>query len=329
MDGRGRLVLTRSGDAGGPAGTAAVTSRPGANARGRLDAGARALRRISRPVRSSFIGVCGRSIPRHAGLVAAALFLGGSIGYGAVKGGHVPVIVDTLVNVRETMANAAGFRITTVSVSGEKHLTSADILAAAGVRLDVSLLFLDADAARLRLKAMPWISEAAVRKLYPDRVEITLTEREPFAVWQVAGRISVISREGTVIAPLSGTEFASLPLVVGPGCGLRAGEFLTLLDRYPDIRDRVRASILVGERRWNLRLRNGIDIMLPESGVEAALELVSRLDRDKQLLSRDIAAVDLRLPDRVSVRLSDEAALARERARQAKDKAAKRKGSDA
>ena len=322
------MPLTRSGDAGGPAGKA-VPSRPVANASGRPQVGGRALQRISSHVRSSFFGVFHLPIPRHAGLVAATIFLGASIGYGAVKGDHVPVVVDALANVRETMANAVGFRITTVSVAGESHLTSADILAAAGVKIDGSLLFLDADAARLRLKAVPWISEAAVRKLYPDRVEITLTEHEPFALWQVAGRISVISREGTVIAPLSGTEFASLPLVVGPGCGPRAGQFLTLLDRYPDIRNRVRASILVAERRWNLRLRNGIDIMLPESGVEAALELLSRLDRDKQLLSRDIAAVDLRLPDRVSVRLSDEAAEARERVRQAKDKAAKHKGSDA
>src|ERR1700751_2831664 len=110
MDGRGRLALplTRAGDGGGPAGKA-VTSSPGANARGWLGAGARALRRISRPVRSSFIGICGLPRPRHGGMVRAAVFLGGSIGSGAVKGGHVPVIIDTLVDAREAMANAAGF----------------------------------------------------------------------------------------------------------------------------------------------------------------------------------------------------------------------------
>ena len=100
-----------------------------------------------------------------------------------------------------------------------------------------------------------------------------------------------------------------------------------MLDRYPDIRAVLRASILVAERRWNLRLKNGIDVRLPETDVEQALDTLVALDRDKKLLSRDIVAVDLRLPDRVTVRLSDEAAQAREDA--LKDKRRKKKGGDA
>ena len=46
----------------------------------------------------------------------------------------------------------------------------------------------------------------------------------------------------------------------------------------------VRASILVGERRWNLRLKNGIDVRLPETDIERALETLARLDREKNLL---------------------------------------------
>ncbi len=76
----------------------------------------------------------------------------------------------------------------------------------------------------------------------------------------------------------------------------------------------LRASILVAERRWNLRLTNGIDVRLPETDVEAALDRLVELDHDKKLLSRDITMVDLRLPDRVTVRLSDAAAQARDEA---------------
>jgi cell division protein FtsQ len=86
----------------------------------------------------------------------------------------------------------------------------------------------------------------------------------------------------------------------------------------------LRASIFVAERRWNLRLNNGIDVRLPEGDIEEALDRLVALDRDKKLLSRDIVAVDLRLPDRVSVRLSDAAAQAREDA--AKDKKKKKAG---
>ena len=89
--------------------------------------------------------------------------------------------------------------------------------------------------------------------------------------------------------------------------------------------------MLVAERRWNLHLKNGIDVLLPETEPERALTTLVDLDRDKKLLSRDIVAVDLRLADRVTVRLSDAAAAARDEALKAadKDKKTKRKGSDA
>jgi len=265
-------------------------------------------------------------LPRFTGAAASVLIVGASVGYGAVKGGHIPMIVDWLRDVRDAAANEAGFRISSVSLSGEKHLSLAEISAAAGVTERASLLFLDVDDSRARLKAVPWIAEATVRKLFPDRLAITITEREPFALWQMEGRVSVISADGTVLALLRDPAFASLPLVVGRAAAPRARDFLAALDRYPQIRDQVRASILVAERRWNLRLKNGLEVRLPEADVDHALDMLANLDRDKRLLSRDITLVDLRLPDRVTVRLSDEAAHAREEMR---TKAAKRKGGDA
>jgi len=267
-------------------------------------------------------------LPRWAGAAASALLILASTGYGAWKGGHVPMILDYLSDARDAAANAAGFRIAAVSLSGEKHVSRAEIFAAAGISDRASLLFLDVDAARARLKAIPWIGEAAVRKLYPDRLQITVTERDAFALWQREGQVSVISADGTVVAPLAADwHFAHLPLVVGPGAAARAREFLALLDSHPDLRQQVRASVLVAQRRWNLKLKNGLDVRLPETDVPRALDTLAELDRDNQLISRDITAIDLRLPDRVSVHLSDEAAQAREEA--LKDKTAKRKRGDA
>ena len=89
----------------------------------------------------------------------------------------------------------------------------------------------------------------------------------------------------------------------------------------------LKASIFVAERRWNLRLKNGIDVRLPESDTDRALATLLSLDRERKLLSRDVVAIDLRLPGGVTLRLSDEAAKARDDA--LKDKIGKRKGSDA
>jgi cell division protein FtsQ len=113
--------------------------------------------------------------------------------------------------------------------------------------------------------------------------------------------------------------------VVGRGAAARAKPFLTLLDGYPELRDLVRASVLIGERRWNLRLKNGLDIRLPENGIEKALATLVALDKDKRLVSRAILAIDLRLPDRVTVELTDGAAAERAEALK-KEKPAKKGG---
>jgi cell division protein FtsQ len=267
------------------------------------------------------------SLPRGAGVVATIAIIGGSIAYGAVRGDHVTQAAAQFREARDALANAAGFNIADILLDGQKEIARDKILSLAGVNAASSLLFLDVDAVRERLKSNPWIAEATILKLYPDRLHISIVERTPFALWQKDGKISVVARDGTVVQPYADESNAMLPLVVGAGADKQALEFLTLLARYPLIRDQVRASILVADRRWNLKLNNGLDIRLPETGMAHAFETLLALDRDKKLLSRDIVSVDLRLPDRITVRLPDEAAQAREDA--LKERKAKKKGGDA
>src|SRR6187399_688421 len=296
MDGRGRLAqsVTRL----------KPRSRPAAASRGLVS---RFVRRITLPLAHM-------RVPRFTGAVAALVFLSAAAVYGIVKGEHVPAIFSAIKDTADAGANAMGMRIATVSLSGQRQVSREEIFAAAGVTDHSSLLFLDVADARAKLEAIPWIAEATVRKLYPDRLQITVTEREPFALWQQQGKVKVIAADGTVLSEKVEPRLASLSFVVGNGAAARARDFLAVLDKYPSIRDSVRASIYVAERRWNLKLKNGVDVRLPETNLEGALATLARLDREKNLLSRDITAVDLRLADRLTVRLSDAVAQAREEA---------------
>jgi cell division protein FtsQ len=266
-------------------------------------------------------------IPQGAGVAASLLLLGATLSYGAIAGGHVVAVTDWLKGTRDNAANALGFRIAAVSVSGGSQVSREQALALAGVTGRSSLLFFNAETARAQLLANPWIADAAVLKLYPDRLLITITERRAFALWQRNGRVNVIADDGTVLQPFVEARYRGLPLVVGSGAERRAREFIGLLDRFPEIRSALSASVLVAERRWNLRLTNGMDVRLPENDLQVALDRLVKLDRDKNLLSRDIATIDLRLADRVTVRLSDAALQAREDALKANAK--KKKGGDA
>ena len=263
--------------------------------------------------------------PRGVGVAGTVVVILASLAYGAIKGDHIPSIIAALKDARDGAGNAAGFRIVSVALAGQHHVSREEVLAAAGVSGSTSLLFLDVEQTRERLKTNPWIADATVLKLYPGELQIGIKEREAFALWQKDGQVSVIADDGTVLEPYVSPRLIELPLVVGRGAETRAKEFLVLLDRYPALRAFVRAAVLVGERRWNLRLNNGIDVRLPETDIAPALERLVALDKEKNLITRDIAAIDLRLPDRVTVRLSEAAAQARIDA--AKDKAKKKGGS--
>jgi cell division protein FtsQ len=265
-------------------------------------------------------------LPRGFGVAATILIIGGALAYGALRGQHVPAAIDWFKEARDVAANSAGFRIAAISLSGQKEVSREEILTTAGVTGNASLLFLDADAARASLMANPWIADAAVLKLYPDRLQISITERQAFALWQKDGHVNVIAADGTVLEPYVEDRYLGLPLVVGHGAERQAKDFLAFLDRYPDIRTVLRASIMVAERRWNLRLNNGIDVKLPESNVGGALDRLVALDRDKKLLSRDITMIDMRLPDRITVRLSDAAAAARDEINKANTNKKKKAG---
>jgi cell division protein FtsQ len=254
-----------------------------------------------------------RSIPAPRGIgIAAALAFIGVIGFAGWRiGGHHEALKEAHGGVSDIGARLAGFPVRVVDIAGVKELTKEEVLAASGLSPANSLLFADLAEVRRRIKALPLVAEATVRKLYPDRVVIQIEERQPFALWQQDGVVKVVSADGTVIDALSDTRYLKLPHVVGPNARLRVKEYQDILEGVPEIRAMVRAGVLVSERRWNLKLMNGIDVKLPEEGQIEALKRLVKLDREQKVLSKDILSVDLRAPGRVAFRLTEEAAQAR------------------
>jgi cell division protein FtsQ len=199
-------------------------------------------------------------------------------------------------------------------------------LAAAGVGPKTSLAFLSVAETRERLERVPLIKSASVRKLFPNELAVTLVEREPHAVWQLHGELFVVAADGTVIDSMRDGRFADLPFVVGEEANGRVKEYLALLEAAGPLRSRIRAGTLVSGRRWTLKMTNGLDVRLPEQGVAEALGRLAKLQAEQRILDKDALALDLRVPDRVAVRLSEEAAEARAEA--VKKKPARGKGVD-
>jgi cell division protein FtsQ len=250
-------------------------------------------------------------IPRFAGsFLLAALFLGVGA-FGLWRGGELDAYLALNGSIKEVLARALGLGITTVEVSGVSRLSAAEVVAAAGIDGRGSLLFADVEALRERLKSNPMIAEASVRKLYPHALAISVTERQPFALWQKDGEVSLVAADGTPIDGLRDERYVDLPLVVGEGANEKVKAFAALLETQPALKPLVRAGNWIGQRHWELQLKNGMTVKLPEADPAAALALFASLMRDYKLSEKALILVDLRLPDRVVFRLTEEAAAQR------------------
>ena len=278
----------RSADMGGRYGVASVSAGEG-----------RVLPRPMRRVVRFVVSLCsGRiSIPAHTGKVSLVGFYSAVALYGIVVGGHGPAVV-------KAVTTGAGFAVEDVRVSGNEHTSEIDILQLLSLDGSTSLLGLDIATARAALSDLPWVESAEVRKIYPRAVEVVLRERQAYGIWQHGTELSLIEKSGSVIAPLRDNKFASLPLFVGRDAETAAAAVEGEFSKFPEIAARVKAFVRVAGRRWDIHLDNGVVVKLPEDNIGVALAKLSRLDAEQRLLERDIAAVDLRLPDRTTIQLT-------------------------
>jgi cell division protein FtsQ len=246
-------------------------------------------------------------VPRFAGLYGAAAFLGATLVYGTLIGGHSPSVVkDT--------TSKLGFAVGEIKISGHSETSEIDILEELGLDGGTSLIGFDTEAARLRIQKMPWVASAQVTKLYPDGLSVKVSEKTAYAVWQHQDSVSLIEANGKEIAAFGDERYLGLPLIIGDGANLKAHEIVQAMSDFPGIASQVKAYALVGARRWDLQLKDGVTLKLPEKDAGAALAVVAKLETEQGLFGRDIESVDMRIDDRIIVQISPDALAARDAA---------------
>jgi cell division protein FtsQ len=214
--------------------------------------------------------------------------------------------IDAAGAALERVAVRGGLVVRSVTVEGRIRTEPARLLGALGTARGEPILSFDPHAARARVEALPWVAQARVERRLPDTIHVVLTERNPLALWQRSseGDYALIDSTGTWLE-VDTRPFADLPLIVGDDAPGVVPSLMDLLATEPGLAQRVRAATWVDRRRWTVRLdgiESGIDVRLPETNPGAAWRRLAALDRDTNLLARDIDRVDLRLPDRLVVR---------------------------
>lgn len=238
------------------------------------------------------------------GVAAAVSFTLGAAGWAAWRTGAVTYYAE-LISLRSVeLSAAAGLRVDEVLVVGRQETEGSELLEALGIGRGEPILGFDVDAARERIETLPWVRQASVERLLPDTILLSVEERRPLALWQNNGAFALIDYDGTVITRKNLSRFSNLLTVVGEDAPVHAASLLEMLGSQPELMKLVSAAVRVGGRRWNLRMRDGIDVRLPERGAATAWTRLAEYERSHQVLERDVEVVDLRVPDRLIVRKS-------------------------
>lgn len=234
-----------------------------------------------------------------AGLGMIVLIVGGVLW----SGGYVGGAGDAVRERTAKMARNAGFVVERITLRGAHDTAHADLLDAVGPIVGESILHVDIDAARARVEELGGVRVAAVTRLLPDTINVSVRERQPSAVWRHDGMYSLIDASGAVIKPVNVQAYSHLPLVVGAGAPDAASIVLNALQKRTEIAERTSALYRIGERRWDLELRNGLIVRLPDStrpeAQENAINVVADLALTSGVLDDALEYIDLIDPDRM------------------------------
>jgi len=203
------------------------------------------------------------------------------------------------------LAGRAGFQVAKIEVLGLERMDEMPVSSIAVRYVDRSMLSVDLDRLRADVMTLGWVKEARVSRRLPDTLVVDVVERQPAAVWQHDGKLSLVDATGVELGAVEPDNIPDLPLVVGPDANRQTQALARLMEAAPALKPMLAGATWVGNRRWDLRFRSGEQLLLPEGEAEAAAALVNfaRMDGVDRLLGRGVLRFDMRDPSRFVLRL--------------------------
>lgn len=217
-------------------------------------------------------------------------------------------ITDAVADARRTIEERPEFMVKLMAIDGAEGPLAAEIRAALPIEFPQSSFDLELPAIRATIKALNSVKNAAVRIKPGGVLQVDVTPRVAVAIWRTQDGLVLVDDGGALVTEIANRGLrADLPLIAGQGAARHVPEALSLVAATQPLGGRVRGLVRMGARRWDVVLDRDQRIMLPEDGALQALERVIALEGAQEVLSRDVARVDMRLAQRPTVRMTKQA----------------------
>ncbi len=199
------------------------------------------------------------------------------------------------------------FMLDALSIEGASDSLNAEIREVLGLHFPISSFDLDLAELHKRVLSLPPVKIAEAHIKRGGILHIKVDEKTPSLLMKKENGFTVLSEHGDYIRSLHSREnFSDLPVITGEGAENAAAQATAIFKAIYGNLDQVRGLVFVGQRRWNIVMKSGQVVMLPENDALQAIQKIIILNKTEQILSRQIAVFDFRLPSRITLRvLSD------------------------
>lgn len=208
---------------------------------------------------------------------------------------------ELLIDEMLMATGKAGLNLQFIQVRGRAHTPRDILVAATDLRLGDPILGINIDAVHKRISAIGWVEDVIVERRMPSTIRISIRERLPMGLLQTADGHQLIDAHGVIIKNAKASDFTHLPVITGDESAVHADKILSVLKTEPELFAEVWAISYQSGRRWDVHLRNGIEIRLPEAEPRQAWSRLAIMERRKQIINRDLAVIDLRIPEQLIV----------------------------
>ena len=231
-------------------------------------------------------------------------FIAGLIVFGTIYLCYVFPINGWLAIIEKKFMDTTvslGFSLQNVFVEGRKNTRVEEILHNMQVKKGMPILNLDTDAILKNIKNLPWVKEGLIKRKLPSSIFVYLEEKRPIEFWISADEFWLIDEWGDVINTKEIDGYNGLILISGIDAPRFVTNLIQIINLVPNLAKNVKAATRVGARRWDVFLKDGTKIMLPESGTLTAWVRLGEIF-NKNIIFRETNLVDLRIRDRIILR---------------------------
>ena len=188
-----------------------------------------------------------------------------------------------------------GFFIENIHITGNNILTKEDILSSFQGLKNKNIFDIDLLQIHKILLLNEWIKDLEIKRILPNTIKIKITEQKAIAIWQTKSGNKLITQKGNVILVKKVNDFKNqLPIINGAEANQNTLKILKVLKQNPQLYERIWSISYISKRRWDIRFKEGLKILLPKDDIEKAWLRIQHLQKNYNILELGLTEIDIR-----------------------------------